>query len=84
MQAQNSRWLAYVLFVLRQNMNTESDKWKYSGFYIVGRHLNIFRIVGHGCAERLCDIYKWGCEIKKVGNHFATWYFELGLIFLLM
>ena len=57
---------------------------KWCAFHLVGCYLNTLMLQLMAGAERLCHflngvaslchIFKWGCEMKKVGNHCSSVY----------
>ena len=42
---------------------------KLCAFHLVGCYLNTLMLQLMAGAERLCHVFKWGREMKKVGNH---------------
>jgi len=71
LQAQSSCWLAWVLLVMHMNVNTVEVGClvKWCAFHLVGCYLNTLMLQLMARAARLCHIFKWGREMKKVGNH---------------
>jgi len=43
-------------------------------FHLVGCYLNTLMLQLMSRAERLCHIFEWGREMKKVGNHWLRVY----------
>jgi len=50
---------------------------KLCALHLVGCYLNTLMLQLMARAERLCHIFKWGREMKKVGNHWCREYVKV-------
>jgi len=67
LQAQSSYWLAWVLLVMRMNVNTVDVGYhvKWCAFHLVGYYFNILILQLMAGAERLRRIFEWGRKIMS-------------------
>jgi len=61
---------------MHMNVNTMDGGYhvKLCAFRLVGCYLNTSMLQLMTGAERLCHIFEWGREMKKVGNHWFRVY----------
>jgi len=66
MQAQQSHWLAQVLFSFAQQRKySESNTRNQSVSYLVGCYSNIFRVVGNVWGQALMEYFRMGSRDQK-------------------